>query len=767
LLIASDAPTLRPYRFHELGSIQFDAFCRRLLELEAGFASGEWREAPSGSSVMAPEGVALPSSGNRLAGPALMVVAWFRDGTSPRAQVDILDVVTQAQEEWRPTEPRSLLVLTNAVADDRHWHDVEARYLGPEELTHAVAASPTLRLQSPALLGIAEPDELIPKEARERSTGDVRAAADLARVFVATGPYVRALEALERHHFAVLTGPPEVGKTAIARTIGLALLSDGWEFHECIRPEELWRLYSRDRKQVFVADDAFGSTEYRPEAADRWAVELDRALRTMDGSHLLVWTSRPAPLKAALRRLHREHGVERFPAPAQVQVDAADLDVAEKALILFRHAKRAALPRSAIALVQQQGMTIVGHEHFTPERIRRFVADRLRELDRDAWDAFALERMISDGLRRPTAAMAASFRALAPEHRAVLVALLDAPPGPVTERELVAAVRRHSQTSFARSPTELVDRLTDHFLRVVEPKSIAWVHPSWRDLVVEELVRDSKARRTFLLDSSIEGLLLALSTAGGEAGERVVPLLVEDADWDALADRIGSLGTELDGPAITRLLMALAEARATVDDQRDELDALAVYALACIARRWDETRAVIQVGLLSVWFELAADLPERPAPPDFATTWIELLPAEHPHLDDDVELARWDEWTALAELLMEHVPQALVTFAFPARQGDAIRAFVACANAEEDAIWHSARRELVGQILRRLARLAPALSVGAGRIWLKFSEPPPSPFDEPAFDPRPISRELRRILDAPTPRPHSDAALVRRVLRDL
>ena len=34
----------------------------------------------------------------------------------------------------------------------------------------------------------------------------------------------------------------------------------------------------RDRPQVFVADDAFGSTEYRPDAAERWARELGRML---------------------------------------------------------------------------------------------------------------------------------------------------------------------------------------------------------------------------------------------------------------------------------------------------------------------------------------------------------------------------------------------------------------------------------------------------------------------------------------------------------
>ena len=58
---------------------------------------------------------------------------------------------------------------------------------------------------------------------------------------------------------------------------------------------------------------------------------LDARTRPGDDKHWLVWTSPPAPFKAGLRRIHREHGVERFPQPAQVQVDAADLDVAEKA----------------------------------------------------------------------------------------------------------------------------------------------------------------------------------------------------------------------------------------------------------------------------------------------------------------------------------------------------------------------------------------------------------------------------------------------------
>jgi hypothetical protein len=325
-------------------------------------------------------------------------------------------------------------------------------------------------------------------------------------VFVPTGAYARALEVLQTRHFAVLTGPPEMGETAIARTLALAQLTAGWEAHECTRPEQLWAAFARDRPQLFVADDAFGSTEYRPDAAERWALELDRVLRAMDDRHWLIWTSRPGPLKAGLRRVRREHGVERFPQPAEVHVDAAALGVDEKALILFRHAKSAALPQRGRSLVRRHGWDIVSRRHFTPERIRRFVRERLLELAAKSTPDEHVSAVVAREIREPTAAMAASYAALASDYRAVLVALLDAPSEPVPERELVAAaVRRHSETAFTRTPAELVDRLTDHFVRLVQPASIAWVHPSWRDLVITQLAEDPAARSRFLERCGLEG----------------------------------------------------------------------------------------------------------------------------------------------------------------------------------------------------------------------------------------------------------------------
>src|SRR5205085_8568545 len=133
-----------------------------------------------------------------------------------------------------------------------------------------------------------------------------------------------------------------------------------------------------------------------------------------------------------------------------------------KTLILFRHARAAELGRRHHQLVFRHGEAIVADPHFTPERIRRFLAWRLPALaGADITAAIAAE------LAEPTAAMATSYAALGAEHRELLVAMLDCPPGPVVERDLAAALRRHATSPLPKAPAELVDRLADHFLRVV------------------------------------------------------------------------------------------------------------------------------------------------------------------------------------------------------------------------------------------------------------------------------------------------------------
>lgn len=94
-------------------------------------------------------------------------------------------------------------------------------------LSARIDARPDLRLAMPSLLGVRDLEPLIGAQVANRSTLDRGEAERLAAVFVPTRAYARAARILCEHRFAVLAGPPEMGKTAIARMVALAKMTDG------------------------------------------------------------------------------------------------------------------------------------------------------------------------------------------------------------------------------------------------------------------------------------------------------------------------------------------------------------------------------------------------------------------------------------------------------------------------------------------------------------------------------------------------------------
>jgi hypothetical protein len=657
--------------------------------------------------------------GIELSGPVTVAALWVRGDTPLVARLSEL-VTAVALEVGLPVGGR-LVVVTNLDADavmaalshDRRVGRSQVEVVGAGEIAASLDRRPELRAALPSVLGLRDLGPLIDADALAGSSFDVGRAQELARVFWATRAYERARAVLARHRFVVLTGPPEMGKTAIAQMLALAKLTDGWEAHECNDPERVWRAFAPGRRQLFVADDAFGSTEYRPDAAERWARGLGRLLAMLDSGHWLIWTSRPAPLKAGLRRVQRERGSERFPAPGEVLVDASDLDLAEKTLILFRHAKSAPASRKARGLVRSAALSIVEHPHFTPERIRRFVAQGVHRLPYLVPGEPGLDELVERELASPTDAMRTSFGALEREHRELLIALLDAPAGLIDERELAATVRRHRCGGLSRAPGELIDRLTDHFLRIT-PLGIGWVHPSWRDLVIEELRGDAAARRRFLAACGVYGATLALSVEGGASGERRLPLLASDADWDELGGRLGDLLRELEDHELARLLFELANTLAAVRDPTEvsEAQSLASYLLQSTRRAWKRADRPLPVPVLEAWYQLEARAVERVEAPVLTSTWAELHPGslllEHP---DRSELVRADDWLALARTLHRHDRGALRALGFLHRDRDLLERMIV--TLTRAASSDEALRPLSEAVLLRIEELVPELATGA------------------------------------------------------
>jgi len=267
------------------------------------------------------------------------------------------------------------------------------------------------------------------------------------------------------------------------------------------------------------------------------------------------------------------------------------------------------------------------------------------------------------------------------------------------------------------------------------------------------LAEDEAARRRFLRRCGLEGILLAVSVAGGAAGERVLPLLHDDVDWDTLTARVDQISPGLDEVSAIRLLGSLAAALdADLPSRaRAEVAALATLALERLAVAWDNRHVPLAAAALEAWFALASRLSEPPSAPEVARTWIELLPTGPIDLKSREALVRFDEWLALAEVLTAFAPEQFERFAFPERQHQVFAAFVVAATQPP-----VEAEELVAQILGRIRRVAPAYAPAAAQATHALEAK-----DEAWFEVR-FETHPRRPEAAPT-----DRILVERVLSDL
>jgi hypothetical protein len=243
---------------------------------------------------------------------------------------------------------------------------------------------------------------------------------------------------------------------------------------------------------------------------------------------------------------------------------------------------------------------------------------------------------------------------------------------------------------------------------------VAWVHPTWRDLVIERLAADARLRRHFLSHCGPHGVVLALSTGGGATGERALPLICEDEDWDAVGDRIYALVGELEHRELVAVLGAVRgalEAVAGEPGRVGEANALARMALARTAALWTSAHAAVPLSSIDAWLALAARLHPRPWPDYLAVTWAELLPSRASALTDVDGLHAFTDWLTLCEMLTDFSPVALDTLGFGADQENLLRDFVAAVSLDLDGVAEPVRRALDGVI-----RIMPELTAVVHRV---------------------------------------------------
>jgi len=696
------------YQLDSLGWHQFELMCLSLLKTSLSIGIESWGGRSDRGRDAYSAGAVRFAEGDVREGPVAFQVKFVSGsnaaGAKPREPIlqAVRSECTEISKRIEKHQWGSLsdyVLITNAPISSDLRGEVETKLKevlpqvrvtvwGCNDVCDMLDDAPRLRIAFPQILGIRDFEHLLSnvvnKATIERSRAAIEYARDIALVFVPTNAYYRALNVLAKHSFVVLTGPPEMGKTTIARMIGLAHLSQGWDYYDCLSPTDFFNNIDADKNQVFVADDAFGTTEYHPELAIPWGKQLSEILRRLGPKRWLIWTTRPVPLKFALRHIELQDKAEYFPKPADVEVNASNLSFDEKAKILYRHAKSANLSDNEKKFLKLYINPILSEPSFTPERIRRFVKENVRELCRQYKVSErpddSVEEAVTAEIAEPTRRMRKSFDLIGDDHKYLMIAMLDAATG-IAESEAV-------EQSYNRIFGERVDvpagqiakTLDGHFIRIYprgktqiidgcqesERYEYDWIHPSWRDLTIDCLSERTKLRKCFLSRCSLEGVSLALSVGGGETGQRRLPLLVNNEDWKTLEQRVSEIAQTVPEFQLHYAFRVIGRVLGNCNDAESTGSKVVGKSLIgaflnAVRIRWNENAAPINCFVLRDYFRLSTELTPIPSSPNLEPTWAEVRDA----LSEQVQHVNDISWLGdplsnflnLLDLLIDNEPR--------------------------------------------------------------------------------------------------------------
>jgi|GEM_PF-1295078 len=647
-----------PYNLDTLGWMQFELLAQVLLKAELGLGVELWGgSADHGRDAYCAHELNFPNRHTTNPGPFVFQVKFIAGANAAGADFDdaLMKAVNKEGalirnrvEAGKWAFPKQYVFITNASLTTSHRNAIhgalepvlegcEITVNGALDVCAMLDCNLPVARAFPQILSLRNLfellDQVVKNEIVQRTDAVLREAEALSSVFIPTKAYEDAWEILDKHHFVVLEGPPEMGKTAIAWMIAAVMLAQKWQAVDCDKPEDFFAAYAPDRDQIFVADDAFGTTEYDVNRGSEWGRQLHKVIPKLDKRHWLVWTSRMHILQQALQEMSLQGAASRFPDSKEVLVKANRIESNERALMLYRHARAANLDESAKSIIKKYAKGIVDNEHFTPERTRRFVKEALPtlqfQLAAGELDDDALASAVTEAIENPTERMRKSYRQLEEEQRSILVALLDCERSPAIG-DLDRARARFQESR--RPIQEEIDLLKEGFLQESTPSSayfrsgaevpmgVDWIHPSYRDLVIEELERDAPASEHFLQHCSWEGLQLTLSIAGGDKGQRRYPLMTTDKCWDILEKRLNHRLTET--PSEYQVIEVLQAVRASIDgaEGMEEIHRkLARIIYACcetVRRRIEAQQLKFDERILKEFFDLTMTITPPPAMPN-------------------------------------------------------------------------------------------------------------------------------------------------------
>src|SRR5262249_55135625 len=158
--------------------------------------------------------------------------------------------------------------------------------------------------------------------------------------------------------------------------------------------------------------------------------------------------------------------------------------------------------------------------------------------------------------------------------------------------------------------------------------------------------------------AGLDGIMLALSSEGGAAGDRLFPLLVDEEDWRAVTDRLNELPATLSDFDMGRLAALLADiSRLALSGEGAEHSSgvreLAVIGLEATRQHWNERGEPLGIYELRGFYGASANLLPPVPGPDLTASWEASLDSVGSSISSDIKdlVDAADSWFDLAGLM--------------------------------------------------------------------------------------------------------------------
>lgn len=422
--------------------------------------------------------------------------------------------------------------------------------LGESDIQELLDCHPRVVCAFPQLIGVSQLRELVEWGLHRRSLEYLLTAQAEIATFVATTPYLSALDVLHRQHFCVLSGPPKMGKTCTAYALAASFAAQSYDVYDLRNQRDFYDAYNANASQLFICDDVFGDIALQATQRDDWTRGFVRLLGSLGREHKLVWTAREYILKEALASSRLQEERPKLMSSDTVTVAVDRLSRLEKAMILYNHARAANLPSAVRSYLRGKScVTITDHPNFTPESVRELCTGRLVSfVESSDGDETSIAQRVHEFLSSPGEAWKAAYRA-APIGEQLLCTEVMAAGGLITVSELrrryenatSSAVESHQsfETSLGNAQGTFLRRRPP--LSGIGDESVQFYHPSMRDLLHDLIQTDRKTRVAYLKQLTMKELpavatLPDATSTGGSDEHRIV--ISEAGDIELLKDHV-------------------------------------------------------------------------------------------------------------------------------------------------------------------------------------------------------------------------------------